>query len=506
MKLIIVAITYLLVYKASGYGEWIDTNWTSFPYMTRLQIEHSSGTSICGGSIISKSDSNGKGVILTAAHCVYGASNIEAFIGCTYTDCTDYPSPSHYPFDHLIIHPDFDPSLTFSSSPIWRDNDIALIYLQTTITHPNSESILLHSDISVVEDNDEIIVSGYYGSCGSTVGCNGGSDLDTLEYQTTHFMTSHECYDIYGSYVTNDHDFCVRDEEQSDGLTSTCGGDSGSPFVFNNKQLGIVSWQQSYCDPMYPSVATSIPYYYEWIKEECLECSGLGCYVDSVSGVNKGNGFTVNSCRDACYSYNYFGLKHDSECICDDSFEDATQYGISADGNDCYQLYKNPNVNHCDEFSFICPGGSIAYSREENYCKFDRCPDGYIYKGDGITEGMTIETGEGLLSTNRKFSAVLQGDGNFVVYQLDPNSGGIIRYLWASWTQGSSEPRHIVYQGDNNVCMRNDVGTTIWCTMAHTTGVPTGGFVMQGDSNLAVYNGNGVFLWGSVQNGGIYSP
>ena len=76
-------------------------------------------------------------------------------------------------------------------------------------------------------------------------------------------------------HVAGPHDFCVKDDGAV--ATSACGGDSGSPLVFKSRQIGLVSWGHSFCNPDFPSVATSVPYYYKWIFETCPECVGMCC-------------------------------------------------------------------------------------------------------------------------------------------------------------------------------------------------------------------------------------
>lgn len=50
---------------------------------------------------------------------------------------------------------------------------------------------------------------------------------------------------------------------------------SGSPAVIDGKQIGLNSWGPGDCDPQYPTVLTSVPYYYDWIAEQCPECVGM---------------------------------------------------------------------------------------------------------------------------------------------------------------------------------------------------------------------------------------
>eukprot|EP01084_Bolivina_argentea_P011513 21520_1 len=165
----------------------------------------------------------------------------------------------------------------------------------------------------------------------------------------------------------------------------------------------------------------------------------------------------------------------------------------------------------CTQEMGTCPDGSYVSRDFNNVCKFERCPDGFVYLGNEITEGQKILSGEGLLSDNNKYKAVMQTDGNFVVYKLDPSNGNIQHELWHSYMNGehslsSTEGRYMIYQNDNNFCMYAAADTGFrWCTMHYQPNVPTGAVIMQDDSNLCVYNGHGHFLWGSYQDGGIYA-
>ena len=99
-----------LLYVISFYytkSEWIDTEWIEVPYMVSLRKweQH-----FCGGSILSKSNNNSKGVILTAAHCMLWGIDIEIAIGCTHTSftCEQYDNPSIYSVESYIIHENFN--------------------------------------------------------------------------------------------------------------------------------------------------------------------------------------------------------------------------------------------------------------------------------------------------------------------------------------------------------------------------------------------------------------
>jgi len=280
-------------------GEWTDTTWLDNPFMVRLDISKDGGSYICGGSIVATDEWEGKGVILTAAHCVEGADNVNAWVGCTQTNCRDALATG-YNDDYYVVHPEYNSYLA-TRDVHWCDNDIALIFLKQPIEVSGAQRVRLHPDIDVLANDDEVEVFGYYGSCGvsGTAGCVGGSDTDTLEFATTNYMIADECNNIYGEHVSGPHDLCVKDDIWKDGLQGVCMGDSGSPALVDGLQIGLNSWGPGDCDPIYPTVLTSIPHYYGWINETCPQCIGEDGYMlpesesesdDGYVGGGKGSG------------------------------------------------------------------------------------------------------------------------------------------------------------------------------------------------------------------------
>merc|ERR1719474_2371184 len=78
----------------TGTEEWTDTTWSDYPFNARVLTEKGSSSYICGGSIIATNECNGKGAILTAAHCAYSADTILVGIGCNDFYCND-PIPGY---------------------------------------------------------------------------------------------------------------------------------------------------------------------------------------------------------------------------------------------------------------------------------------------------------------------------------------------------------------------------------------------------------------------------
>ena len=106
----------------------------------------------------------------------------------------------------------------------------------------------------------------------------------------------------------------------------------------------------------------------------------------------------------------------------------------------------------------------------------------------------TLQEGQQIVAGGGRIRAVLQHDGNFVVY--DGN-----RALWADGLNNYFGPNHLVLQGDGNLVAYLWNGTPLWST--HTNGQGTTFMAMQGDGNLVLYTTRYVPLWSS-QTGRIW--
>ena len=157
-------------------------------------------------------------MILTAAHCLEGARDVNVWVGCTKTNCRDDLAKG-YGTDHWLVHPEYDEDMATNDFR-WCNNDVALIFLKQAITVEGATSISLHHDIKPLSNDDTVTVYGYYGSCEGSPDCAGGSDTDSLEYALTNYMVSTECDDVWGRHVSGPHDFCVKDDFRGDGLQS----------------------------------------------------------------------------------------------------------------------------------------------------------------------------------------------------------------------------------------------------------------------------------------------
>ncbi len=93
-----------------------------------------------------------------------------------------------------------------------------------------------------------------------------------------------------------------------------------------------------------------------------------------------------------------------------------------------------------------------------------------------LNAGQTLTAGQMLVSANQQYQAVVQSDGNFVVY----GAGGQV--LWAAGTGGTSNPR-LAMQTDGNVVLYGSSGPRWW---TGTSGA-NARLAMQDDGNLVLY-------------------
>ena len=103
-----------------------------------------------------------------------------------------------------------------------------------------------------------------------------------------------------------------------------------------------------------------------------------------------------------------------------------------------------------------------------------------------LVAGEQLGKGGVLESDNQQYTAVMQPDGNFVVYAAATGEA-----LWASGTQGSGADC-VIMQGDGNLVVYGD-GEAKWASNTADSGANT--LLMQDDGNLVVYADGGVPKW-----------
>lgn len=107
-----------------------------------------------------------------------------------------------------------------------------------------------------------------------------------------------------------------------------------------------------------------------------------------------------------------------------------------------------------------------------------------------LLPGESLAAGQYLRSTDGRFTLVMQGDGNLVLYKL----GNIA--LWHTFTNGT--PANVaIMQSDGNFVVYGG-NTAYWHTFTH--GQPGAALYLQNDGNLVIYR-NGVAIWNSGTHG-----
>jgi len=105
----------------------------------------------------------------------------------------------------------------------------------------------------------------------------------------------------------------------------------------------------------------------------------------------------------------------------------------------------------------------------------------YNYTQNTLASGSTMYTGQKAQTADRKYTLVLQGDGNLVLYSPT-------RAIWATYTVGSGASS-LSMQGDGNLVLYAKNGKPIW--WSGTNGRGSSFLAVQQDGNLVTYNSVG---------------
>lgn len=102
--------------------------------------------------------------------------------------------------------------------------------------------------------------------------------------------------------------------------------------------------------------------------------------------------------------------------------------------------------------------------------------------------------GQCLISKSKNYYAVLQSDGNFIVYvscHFHPKN-----ILWSSNTTGSGlNPYYLYCEKSGNLTLFDSKGKSLWATHTTNNGSPPYELVMQDDGNLVFLDSTMKVLW-----------
>lgn len=165
--------------------------------------------------------------------------------------------------------------------------------------------------------------------------------------------------------------------------------------------------------------------------------------------------------------------------------------GLANFGYEYFKGYKNANQsyrnNPMEEEAYQFDA-SIDWAKEPSFGRPTAQGDN---RGDRITSHIEMGEGDYLLSGDGRWRAVMQGDGNFVIY-------GPEGPIWATNTNGSGTyPYTLALQSDGNLVVYGDGLNPTWASNTNGLGVGPYTLVMQNDANLVLYDDGrpGTPLW-----------
>lgn len=242
-----------------------------FPYFTSLRYL---GNHFCGGILVSPN------VVLTAAHCVQGNSQIPPHPSVVMGTVDINPrgtEPCLETFETCttIVHKRFD------INNLLQGYDIALLVLNAS---SQASPVELPRALELSEGTRTTATG--FGRLGNSRGAMTLQKAEALEY-----ISNEDCSDRWNADIGGNL-MCVWDPAGSD----VCKGDSGGPLLTNDKKtvLGVVSFGPRDCQNVnIPSVFTKISQYVGFIKRigdgESVRFDKDGCTAEAIP-VNTGNG------------------------------------------------------------------------------------------------------------------------------------------------------------------------------------------------------------------------
>ncbi|XP_062549415.1 brachyurin-like [Armigeres subalbatus] len=225
-----------------------------FPYQVALVINFAQGSGLCGGSIISND------YILTAAHCVLGASGGTALVGA-HNRLNNEPFQQSIVFElnGITIHPEY------TSNTI--RNDIATIRLTNSIVFDERVQ-----PVRLPSLNDTRTFSGRMATVSGwgRLSDTSPNTSPVVRFATNPIITNANCLDQWNNAVNviQTQNICLS----GNGGRSACNGDSGGPLTIQEDgesvEVGIVSFGSTAgCAAGWPSVYVRVTHFLDWILE-----------------------------------------------------------------------------------------------------------------------------------------------------------------------------------------------------------------------------------------------
>lgn len=114
--------------------------------------------------------------------------------------------------------------------------------------------------------------------------------------------------------------------------------------------------------------------------------------------------------------------------------------------------------------------------------------------GSALKTGQSLNENDCLRSPSGTFYAVLQTDGNFVIYtgtNFVPSNS-----IWSTATANKgTSPRRLTMQSDANLVLYGKNNTYIWDAKCAGKGKGPWSLEMQNDMNLVIYDSQRISIW-----------
>jgi trypsin len=124
-----------------------------------------------------------------------------------------------------------------------------------------SKPFVISDKVKPIKLNKDRIQPGKYAlvsGWGSTK--EGGYSSWTLQKVVVPVVQQWRCKRLYKTEVITSNMFCAGTTGRD-----SCQGDSGGAIVYDNRQIGIVSWGEG-CGRIFPGVYTNVAKFHRWIK------------------------------------------------------------------------------------------------------------------------------------------------------------------------------------------------------------------------------------------------
>jgi len=216
-----------------------------FPWQVSMK---QNGYHFCGGSIV------GTKYIVSAAHC-YTTNTV--FVSMGIVDLSDDGAYKRE-IVSFVKHPDYNSNTL--------DYDYSVLTMKSAI--PNNVDSVQVIEMAAAQTNKQYSGMATTSGWGYTYGFDHVTP-DQLYYATLPLVSQSTCQSIWGHALTiTDRIQCAG----GDGVSTVCAGDSGGPLVIkeNGKDIliGITSWSESNCSPLYPGGWAKIAAARDWIDSQ----------------------------------------------------------------------------------------------------------------------------------------------------------------------------------------------------------------------------------------------